>query len=78
MCVVVVVVVFAQKKNFKRIGHKSVQNGAHPYEQFFSQNILRTKTTKLGVDENRAQHTSQRHLSVLKTDSNLASVHRRE
>ena len=53
MCVVVVVVVFAQKKNFKRIGHKSVQNGAHPYEQFFSQNILRTKTTKLGVGENR-------------------------
>ena len=53
MCVVVVVVVFAQKKNFKKIGHKSVQNGAHPYEQFFSQNILRTKTTKLGVDENR-------------------------
>ena len=30
------------------------------------------KTTKLGV-ENRAQHASQRHLSVLKTDSNLAS-----
>ena len=53
MCVVVVVVVFAQKKNFKKIGHKSVQNGAHPYEQFFSQNILRTKTTKLGVGENR-------------------------
>ena len=53
MCVVVVVVVFAQKKIFKRIGHKSVQNGAHPYEQFFSQNT-RTKTTKLGgVDENR-------------------------
>ena len=36
------------------------------------------KTTKLGVDENRAQHASQRHLSVLKTDSNLASVPRRE
>ena len=35
------------------------------------------KTTKLGV-ENRAQHASQRHLSVLKTDSNLASVPRRE
>ena len=34
MCVVVVVVVFAQKKNFKRIGHKSVQNGAYPYKQF--------------------------------------------
>ena len=36
------------------------------------------KTTKLGVDENRAQHASQRHLSVLKTDSNLASMPRRE
>ena len=33
MCVVVVVVVFAQKKNFW-IGHKSVQNGANPYKQF--------------------------------------------
>ena len=50
MCVVVVVV-FAQKKNF-RIGHKSVQNGANPYKQFFGQNT-RTKTTKLGIDENR-------------------------
>ena len=31
------------------------------------------------VDENRAQHASQRHLiCVLKTDSNLASVPRRE
>ena len=48
-----------------------------PKKKIQSKNT-RTKTTKLGVDENRAQHASQRHLSVLKTDSNLASVPRRE
>jgi len=30
-----------------------VQNGANPYKQFFSQNTRTTKTTKVGVDENR-------------------------
>ena len=47
-----------------------------PLKKICVQNT-RTKTTKLGV-ENRAQHASQRHLSVLKTDSNLAFVPRRE
>ena len=43
---------FLRRKKILGLVHKSVQNGANPYKQFFSQNT-RTKTTKVGVDENR-------------------------
>ena len=61
----------------RRICFLAEKNLFSPKKKIQSKNT-RTKTTKLGVDENRAQHASQRHLSVLKTDSNLASMLRRE
>ena len=72
----------AKSSTFERKSHRRkneqflLRHGFFRRKKMYVQNT-RTKTTKLGV-ENRAQHASQRHLSVLKTDSNLASVPRRE